>query len=136
MYLKKMLTCLMAVMMLCAVVPAQAQIDNRLHWYDGAITYTVTHLDHNDVQMYAMDEGEEHEFILRYRKEMNPGHQIYVVDNGLHDYVNEYGVGKTARRHAEHRSITHSSVTRSPFSTPVCGCVIFTRTSSPIFSPS
>lgn len=96
--MRKSVLIIFVLMMLGAVVPAQAQIDNRLHWYDGAITYTVTHLDHNDVQMNAMDEGEEHEFILRFRKEMNPGHQIYVVDNGSHDYVNEYGVGKTARR--------------------------------------
>jgi hypothetical protein len=47
--------------------------------------------------MNGMDEGEEHEFILRYRKEVNPNHQIYVVDDGPNDYVNEYGKGKTAR---------------------------------------
>ena len=72
--MRKSVLIIFVLMMLGAVVPAQAQIDNRLHWYDGAITYTVTHLDHNDVQMNAMDEGEEHEFILRFRKEMNPGH--------------------------------------------------------------
>lgn len=76
---------------------ALAQIDNRLHWYDGAITYTATHLEHNNVQMYGMDEGEEHEFILRYSKEVNPNHQIYTIDNGPHDYVNEFGQGRTAR---------------------------------------
>ena len=82
---------------LCIGMTAQAQIDNRLHWYDGAITYTATHLDHNNVRMNAMDEGEEHEFILRYSKEVNPNHQIYTIASGNPDYVNEYGVGKTAR---------------------------------------
>ena len=75
----------------------QAQIDNRFHWYDGEITFTATHLDHNNVLMSAMDEGEEHEFILRYDREINPNHQMYTTMNGPHDYVNEYGVGKTAR---------------------------------------
>lgn len=84
-------------MMLCAAMMVQAQIDNRLQWYDGSITYTVTHLDHNNVLMNAMDEGEEHEFVLLYRKEVNLNHQIYVTANGPHDYVNEYGVGKTVR---------------------------------------
>lgn len=89
---------LLIMMLFGAGMTAQAQINSNYHWYDGAITYTATHLDHNNVQMYAMDEGEEHEFILLYRKEVNPNHQIYVIDNGPHDYVNEYGVGKTARR--------------------------------------
>lgn len=84
-------------MLFGAVMTAQAQINSNYHWYDGSITYTATHLDHNNVQMYAMDEGEEHEFVLLYRKEVNPNHQIYVIGNGSHDYVNEYGVGKTAR---------------------------------------
>ena len=88
---------LLITMLFGAVMTAQAQINSNYHWYDGSITYTATHLDHNNVQMYAMDEGEEHEFVLLYRKEVNPNHQIYVIGNGSHDYVNEYGVGKTAR---------------------------------------
>ena len=88
---------LFAVAMVCAGMTAQAQINNAYHWYDGAITYTATHLDHNNVLMEAMDEGEEHEFILRYDREVNPNHQIYTTMNGPHDYVNEYGVGKTVR---------------------------------------
>lgn len=74
---------------------ALAQIDSRGHWYDGTITYTATHLEHNNVRMNAMDEGEEHEFILRYNKEVNPNHQIYTVDNGSNGFVNEHGVGTT-----------------------------------------
>lgn len=78
-----------------------AQINNHLHWYDGAITYEATHLEHNNVQMYGMDEGEEHEFILRYNKEINPNHQVYTIDNGPHHYVNEYGQGCTVRHRKE-----------------------------------
>lgn len=78
-------------------IATSAQIDNRLHWYDGAITYDATNLENKNVQMYGMDEGEEHEFILRYNKEINPNHQIYTIDNGPHDYVNEYGQGRTVR---------------------------------------
>ena len=87
----------MFALLIMGATAAEAQIDNRLHWYDGFITYTVTHLDHNNVLMEAMDEGEEHEFILRYDREVNPNHQLYTTMNGPHDYVNEYGVGKTVR---------------------------------------
>ena len=76
---------------------ALAQIDNRLHWYDGAITYEATNQEHNNVQMYGMDEGEEHEFILRYNKEINPNHQVYTIDNGPNHYVNAFGQGRTVR---------------------------------------
>lgn len=82
---------------LLLAMTASAQIDSRLDWYDGDIIYNVTHLDHNNVLMEAMDEGEEHEFILRYDREINPNHQLYTTMNGPHDYVNEYGVGKTVR---------------------------------------
>lgn len=78
-------------------ITTSAQIDNRLHWYDGAITYEATNQEHNDVQMYGMDEGEEHEFILRYNKEINPKHQVYTIDNGPNHYVNEFGQGFTVR---------------------------------------
>ena len=74
-----------------------AQIDSRGHWYDGAITYSASHIEHNNVLMNAMDEGEEHEFILRYSKEVNPNHQIYTIASGNPDYVNEYDVGTTVR---------------------------------------
>ena len=51
---------------------ALAQIDNRLHWYDGAITYSAENMEGGSVLMNAMDEGEEHEFVLRYSKEVTP----------------------------------------------------------------
>ena len=84
-------------MMLCAVIAVRAQIDNRLHWYNGQITFQASHIEHNNVLMEAMDEGEEHEFVLRYVKEVNPNHQVYTTANGTHDYVNLYGVGNTMR---------------------------------------
>ena len=47
-----------AILCLFALCDVQAQIDNRYHWYDGTITYTATHLEHSNVKMYGMDEGE------------------------------------------------------------------------------
>ncbi len=83
---------------LCALCDVQAQIDNRYHWYDGEITYTATHLDHSNVRMYAMDEGEELEFILRYDNEVNPEHQVYTVLKGGHDITTARNAGLTAHR--------------------------------------
>ena len=54
--------------MLCAVMMAQAQINEGLHWYNGQITFTARNIENKNVLMEAMDEGEEHEFILRYVK--------------------------------------------------------------------
>jgi hypothetical protein len=76
----------------------QAQIDNRYHWYDGEITYTATHLEHSNVRMNAMDEGEELEFILRYDNEVNPEHQVYTVLKGGHDITTARNAGLTAHR--------------------------------------
>ena len=83
--------------MLCAVMMAQAQINEGLHWYNGQITFTARNIENKNVLMEALDEGEEHELILRYVKEVNPNHQVYRTDNGTHDYVNLYGVGSTMR---------------------------------------
>ena len=83
---------------LCALCDVQAQIDNRYHWYDGEITYTATHLDHSNVRMNAMDEGEELEFILRYDNEVNPEHQVYTVLKGGHDITTARNAGLTAHR--------------------------------------
>ncbi len=83
--------------MLCAVMMAQAQINEGLHWYNGQITFTAHNIENKNVLMEAMDEGEEHEFILRYVKEVNPSHQVYRTDNATHDHVNLYGVGSTMR---------------------------------------
>lgn len=85
-------TVILCLFTLCDV---QAQIDNRYHWYDGTITYTATHLDHSNVKMYGMDEGEEHEFVLRYTKEVNPEHQLYAV---IDDNLGFYKTGLTAHR--------------------------------------
>lgn len=82
-----------AILCLFALCDVQAQIDNRYHWYDGTITYTATHLEHSNVKMYGMDEGEEHEFVLRYTKEVNPEHQLYSV---IDDNLGFYNTGLTA----------------------------------------
>ena len=83
--------------MLFAVIAAKAQINEGLHWYNGQITFTARNIANKNVLMEAMDEGEEHEFILCYVKEVNQNHQVYRTDNGTHDYVNLYGVGSTMR---------------------------------------
>ena len=91
-----MKTTFTAILSLVAVA-VFAQIDSRGHWYDGAITYTAKHIDHNDVRMFAMDEGTELGFVLRYLKEVNPNHQIYTIDDDNPDYINPYDVGTTVR---------------------------------------
>ena len=78
-------------------ITTSAQIDNRLHWYDGSITYEATDQEHQNVQMNAMDEGEEHEFVLRFNKEVNANHQVYTIDNGPDHYVNAFSQWRTAR---------------------------------------
>lgn len=81
---------------------AQAQINEGLHWYNGQITFTARNIANKGVVMEAMDEGEEHEFVLRYVKEVNPKHHVYRTENGSNDRVNIYGVGTTVRhRQAE-----------------------------------
>lgn len=45
--------------MLCAVMMAQAQINEGLHWYNGQITFTARNIENKNVLMEAMDEGEE-----------------------------------------------------------------------------
>ncbi len=84
-------------LLLGAGITAQAQINEGLHWYNGQITFTARNIENKGVLMEAMDEGEEHEFILRYVKEVNKNHHVYRTDNGTHDYVNIYGVGTTVR---------------------------------------
>lgn len=86
-----------SLMMLGAVMTAQAQINSGFHWYDGQVTYTASYIDNNNVMMNAMDEGEELEFVLRYDREVNPNHHVYTTADGPHDYVNIFGVGTTAR---------------------------------------
>lgn len=89
-------------LMLGAWTTAQAQINEGLHWYNGQITFTARNIANKGVVMEAMDEGEEHEFVLRYVKEVNPKHHVYRTENGSNDRVNIYGVGTTVHhRQAE-----------------------------------
>ena len=84
-------------LMLCAGMTAQAQINEGLHWYNGQITFTARNIENKNVLLEAMDEGEEHELVLRYVKEVNQNHHVYRTDNGTHDRVNIYGIGTTVR---------------------------------------
>ena len=98
---KKTVLCLW-LMLGAWMTTAQAQINEGLHWYNGQITFTARNIANKGVVMEAMDEGEEHEFVLRYVKEVNPKHHVYRTENGSNDRLNIYGVGTTVRhRQAE-----------------------------------
>lgn len=97
----KMKRIVFTLMVLCAVMTMRAQINNDAHWYNGEITFTATNIENNDVLMEAMDEGEEHEFVLIYIREVNPNCQVYLTANGTHDFVNVYGEGTTVRHQKE-----------------------------------
>ena len=58
-------------LMLGAGITAHAQINEGLHWYNGQITFTARNIENKGVVMEAMDEGEEHELILRYVEQLN-----------------------------------------------------------------
>ena len=94
---KKLILSLVVGWFAMTVNAEQARINNGAHWYDGEITFTATSIENNNVLMGAMDEGEEHEFVLRYVKDVAPDHHVYLTANGTHDYVNKFGVGTTAR---------------------------------------
>lgn len=94
---KKLILSLVVGWFAMTVNAEQARINNGAHWYDGEITFTATSIENNNVLMNAMDEGEEHEFVLRYVKDVAPDHHVYLTANGTHDYVNKFGVGTTAR---------------------------------------
>ncbi|MBR1504448.1 MAG: YARHG domain-containing protein [Prevotella sp.] len=87
----------MILMMLCTVIAVRAQINEGLHWYNGQITFTARNIANKGVVMEAMDEGEEHEFVLRYVKEVNSKHHVYRTENGSNHRVNIYGVGTTVQ---------------------------------------
>lgn len=84
-------------LMLGAAMTVQAQINEGLHWYNGQITFTARNIANKNVVLEAMDEGEEHELILRYVKEVNKNHHVYRTENGTHNRVNIYGIGTTVR---------------------------------------
>ena len=63
---KKLILSLVVGWFAMTVNAEQARINNGAHWYDGEITFTATSIENNNVLMNAMDEGEEHEFVLRY----------------------------------------------------------------------
>ena len=92
--MKKYFLAMIAAMLL-AMPAARAQINEGLHWYNGQITFTARNIANKGVVMEAMDEGEEHEFVLRYVKEVNPKHHVYRTENGSNHRVNIYGVGTT-----------------------------------------
>jgi hypothetical protein len=81
---------------LCALSGVQAQISSEGNWYNGTIIFSASHKDHNNVLLNAMDEGEEHEFMLRYVGEKNRI-QTYTVAKTTNDAVMDFSQGTTAR---------------------------------------
>ena len=76
----------------CATMLMQAQIVGD-EWYDGGIVYSATKSTGGKIQMYGMDEGEEHEFVL---VPVAGKTETYRVSDGTNDYVNAYN-GLTAK---------------------------------------
>ena len=83
--------------MLSVTAPMLSQISTNTNWYDGSLTYTASHLEHNNVLMNASAEGEELEFILRYSLEVNANEQVYTIADSNNDCMNPFEVGTTAR---------------------------------------
>lgn len=83
--MKKTVTAILG-MLLCASAGTQAQITSG-NWYDGTIIYSASPQAGGRVVMNAMDEGEEHEFVL---VPVAGKADTYRVTNGPNDYVNKY----------------------------------------------
>ena len=83
--MKKSVTVILG-MLFCASVSSQAQITNG-DWYDGSIVFSATPQAGGKVVMNAMDEGEEHEFVL---VPVAGKADTYRVTDGPNDYVNVY----------------------------------------------
>lgn len=60
--MKKSIT--IALLCMLAISGVQAQISESGHWYNGSIVFSALNQANGRVTMNAMDEGEEHEFIL------------------------------------------------------------------------
>ena len=83
--MKKILLSILLVM--CVTMMVQAQINTNAHWYNGWLNFSASYLAGGKVQMNAMDEGEEHEFIL---VPVAGKTDTYRVTDGPNDYVNLY----------------------------------------------
>jgi len=77
---------------LCTLCWVQAQIAGN-EWYNGAIQYTAERIAGGKILMNAMDEGEEHEFVL---VPVTGKAETYRVTDSENHYVNEYD-GMTAK---------------------------------------
>lgn len=81
-----------AILCLFVTVTMQAQIAGY-EWYNGSIQYSAEKIAGGKILMNAMDEGEEHEFVL---VPVAGKTETYKVTDGSNDYVNEYD-GMTAK---------------------------------------
>ncbi len=72
---------------LCAMCALHAQISESGHWHNGSIMFSATNQAKGRVTMNAMDEGEEHEFIL---VPITGEPNTYKVVDGPNGYMNMY----------------------------------------------
>lgn len=93
--MKKSVSIIM-LLFLCSFNGVQAQISESGYWYNGRITYSAKSMPGGRVVMYAMDEGEEHEFVL---VPVAGKKDCYTVANASNGYVNEYKGIAIVRHH-------------------------------------
>lgn len=75
----------LAILMLCAAVVAQAQVSESGNWYDGDLCYSAKNMAGGKVLMNATAEGEELEFML---VPVAGKKDTYTVADGPNDYLN------------------------------------------------
>ena len=75
----------LAILMLCAAVVAQAQVSESGNWYDGDLCYSAKNMAGGKVLMNATAEGEELEFML---VPVTGKKDTYTVADGPNDYIN------------------------------------------------
>ncbi len=84
----------LAILMLCAAVVAQAQVSESGNWYDGDLCYSAKNMAGGKVLMNATAEGEELEFML---VPVAGKKDTYTVADGPNDYLNLFSDIATVR---------------------------------------
>ena len=77
---------------LCAMCALQAQVSESGHWYNGSIVFSATNQAKGRVTMSAMDEGEEHEFILVPIAAEPNSYKVIDGPNGCSNMYRDYTV--------------------------------------------
>lgn len=77
---------------LCAISSVHAQISESGHWYNGSIMFSATNQAKGRVTMSAMDEGEEHEFVLVPIADKQGSYKVIDGPNGCMNMYRDYTV--------------------------------------------